>query len=365
MRMIPGTSLVPAMLFFLPLAALALPWPAGSGMEIGWMDEPGGLPDGFEPSGIVHHPDRNSVILVDDSGLLCEMDASGGNAVIWDLGGDLEAITRADDSESIVYLGVENPDAVLEFDLNTGQATGEEWDLTPWLDGPNNRGLEALTYVNGLFYAGLQDSGQIFVFNLLPGGVVQHLSTTPSPGNRNDISGLHFDFCSGTLYAVYDSHDVLIEMTENGNFLRLFSLPGDSQEGVALIGGSSTAETSIFIAQDAGEVWRYEGYPIEPCEETDAVAPASLFHLSAWPNPFNPKVSISFSLPSQEEASLQVFDSSGRWITTLLAGFIEAGQHRIQWEGRNEAGHALPSGVYLIRLRAGAATETSRLVLIR
>lgn len=237
-------------------------WPADSGVEIGNVGGAGGLPSGYEPSGAVWHTGLGVLLVVGDGGQVSQMDADGTNVTTWSPGGDLEGITIDDPDSDLVYLGRERPDAVLEFDLATGTLTGNFWDLTPWLTGPENQGLEALTYVDGLFYAGLQADGNIYVFRLLPLGAVEHINTIASPSSRTDISGLHYDVDAQTLYAIYDSFDVIVEMEADGTFLREYDLTGNDQEGVALVPDCEFGDATVFIAEDTQEVWRYEGYPI-------------------------------------------------------------------------------------------------------
>ena len=263
--------LIMIVICFQTAESMAEPWPAGGGQEIGRVGYSGGLPDGYEPSGAVWHPGRQKLLIVDDSGLISQLDSNGENIVTWNVDEDLEGITLIDPESSLIYLGVESPDSILEFDLETGSLTGNQWDLTAWMDGPNNHGLEALTWGDGFFYAGLQEDGRIFKFNLLENGQVQHLGTIISHDGLDDISGMQYDSCTGILYAVYDNHNLMVEMTAAGSFLRQYELPEDDQEGVALIGGSGSGETPIFIAVDSGEVWRYDSFPVEACHPTSGI----------------------------------------------------------------------------------------------
>src|SRR5262245_50523902 len=232
-------------------------WPGGAGTEIGHEGAPGGLPAGFEASGAVWHPGRGTLVVVADDGLLAELSPEGGVLGLWSLAGDLEALALADPASSLVYVGVEQPDGIVEFDLATGAPTGGHWDLTPWMTGPANEGLEALAFVDGEFLAGLQLDGTIFRFALGPGGAVQLLGSFASHLGRADLSGLDYDPCTGTLYAIHDTADVIVEYDAAGTFLREYALAGHDQEGVALMAGSPGAATRLFVAQDTGEVLRY------------------------------------------------------------------------------------------------------------
>jgi subtilisin family serine protease len=83
------------------------------------------------------------------------------------------------------------------------------------------------------------------------------------------------------------------------------------------------------------------------------------------PNPFNPVTVIGFDLPSREKVRLEVFQPSGRHVRTLVDRVMPAGRHEIKWDGRDERGAALPSGVYLYRVRAGSHNEARRMLLLK
>jgi len=343
-------------------------WPADNGVEIGLMGHPNGLPDGFEPSGSIWHPLRNTLLLVDDSGIIAELDPALGVIAMWEINEDLEGITFADPNTGLVYLAIEDPDGVMEFDLNTGAPTGNYWNLTSWLTGPDNHGLEAITWVDGLFYTGLQEDGNIFIFDLLSGGSVQYIATIAPHGGRDDISGLHWDVCTGTLYAIHDSHDVIVEMATDGTFIREYELVGDNQEGVAIIGEGLSGQTTIFIAQDSGEVWMYGQYAIEPCDllaAADNVPDSQFINLECYPNPFNPSTKISFELGQAGIVSLRVYDVAGRCMRTLLKEEWDAGQHSVVWQGENDEGQIVSSGVYFALLEVDGNMKTIKLVMTK
>jgi len=251
---------------------LVNPWPCSTSTEIG-----GNLPADYEPSGVAWSPLLNNLFLVSDNGQLTQLD-SGGNIIFnWSPGWDLEGVTLVEGRDSYVYLGVEQPDSIREFNLSTGALTDHSWSLTPWMTGPDNQGLEALTFVpngyhpyasstsGGLFYAGLQADGRIYVFdvNLSVSGSVTHVATlTPKPG-MNDISGLYYCKETGVLYATYDTANLLVEMKANGNVLAEYALPGNDQEGVTIVPTCENHQATVYIAEDIGpELWRYEPYPI-------------------------------------------------------------------------------------------------------
>jgi glucose/arabinose dehydrogenase len=97
-------------------------------------------------------------------------------------------------------------------------------------------------------------------------------------------------------------------------------------------------------------------------EETGV--PGEFTLLQNYPNPFNPATEIRFGLPAASDVSLDVYNSLGERVATLLGGPMAAGWHSVRWSARTEGG-ALPTGVYLARLRAGGSAKVIKLLLMR
>ena len=86
-----------------------------------------------------------------------------------------------------------------------------------------------------------------------------------------------------------------------------------------------------------------------------------------FPNPFNSSTAIRFSLPSATDVDLAIFNLAGQQVSTLVSGERQAGSCTIRWDGRDDDGRELASGVYLYRLQTGDGqqVETRKLVLVR
>ena len=87
--------------------------------------------------------------------------------------------------------------------------------------------------------------------------------------------------------------------------------------------------------------------------------------LSAYPNPFNPSTTVSFSLLSAQQARLEIFDILGRQVKTLADRKFEAGEHSVVWDGTDETGMAQSSGIYFYRLASGDRQITQEMILLR
>ena len=83
------------------------------------------------------------------------------------------------------------------------------------------------------------------------------------------------------------------------------------------------------------------------------------------PNPFNPSTTIRFRLARKGEVSLEIFDQSGRLVRHLVQETMDAGPHAVQWNGRDDQGDTVASGVYHYRLHAGDEVISRRMVLLK
>ncbi len=83
------------------------------------------------------------------------------------------------------------------------------------------------------------------------------------------------------------------------------------------------------------------------------------------PNPFNSSTAIEFGIPKKCVVSLDILDVSGRVIRNLASCEFDSGWHKIVWDGKNDAGENMPSGVYLYRLRAGDFVSMKKMVLVK
>ena len=93
-------------------------------------------------------------------------------------------------------------------------------------------------------------------------------------------------------------------------------------------------------------------------------APADRMH-PASPNPFNPLTVVRFDLVRDGFTELDVYDMTGRRVRGLVSGYLTAGEHQTAWDGRDDGGRPLASGVYLFRLRGSNFVETQRVALIK
>ncbi len=93
--------------------------------------------------------------------------------------------------------------------------------------------------------------------------------------------------------------------------------------------------------------------------------PTSIALGGNYPNPFNPMTTIEYDLPSAQRVRLLVYTVDGRLVRSLVNATVPGGHHQAVWQGRDEQGRIVPSGVYFYRLEAGSFSQTQRMLLLK
>ncbi len=124
-----------------------------------------------------------------------------------------------------------------------------------------------------------------------------------------------------------------------------------------------------LLCQDYGPIFFADNVTVKYVPTTSGL-PTDVPHgvaqlLDPAPNPFNPSTSIRLVLPVAGPVLLDVYDAAGRRVRELLDETLDPGQHVVTWDGRDDAGRALGSGLYVLRMRAGGASDSRRLLLVK
>jgi len=84
-----------------------------------------------------------------------------------------------------------------------------------------------------------------------------------------------------------------------------------------------------------------------------------------YPNPFNPQTNISFTVPSSGNINLTVYNITGQKVYTLIDGYKQSGEHNVQWNGLDQNGNQVSSGIYFYSLKTDASSMTKSMVLLK
>jgi hypothetical protein len=108
------------------------------------------------------------------------------------------------------------------------------------------------------------------------------------------------------------------------------------------------------------------GAPFDPNSGVvQAIPPPAPFLSANRPNPFNPTTVITFRLPGPMPVDLSVYDVQGRLVRRLVRLELEAGEHRVEWDGRDASGRSAANGAYMCRLTAGGFTGSRMMTLVK
>ena len=84
-----------------------------------------------------------------------------------------------------------------------------------------------------------------------------------------------------------------------------------------------------------------------------------------YPNPFNPTTTIKYQLPQVSDVKLVIYNVLGQRVRTLVNNRMETGYHSVVWDGLNEQGSSVASGVYIYHFQAGDFQKTMKLMLLK
>ena len=100
-------------------------------------------------------------------------------------------------------------------------------------------------------------------------------------------------------------------------------------------------------------------------KKTSTVSPYTFSMSPAYPNPFNPVTTITYSLPEESYINLSIYNMTGRLIKTLKTGLSTTGIHEIQWNGTNMYGENVSSGIYFCEMNDKERANFIKLILMK
>ncbi|MFH1502741.1 MAG: alpha/beta hydrolase-fold protein [Candidatus Eisenbacteria bacterium] len=145
-----------------------------------------------------------------------------------------------------------------------------------------------------------------------------------------------------------------------------------------MVGQGFVLDEDLMVVEDEGGVhnewhWaqRFPGTlqflfppPPETGVQTNATPGLAMLRPNA-PNPFSDRTTLRFDLPDPVDVRLMVYDVAGRRVRELTTGRLPAGPHEVVWDGRDERGVRVASGIYLYRIHAGELVEQRRMVVLK
>ncbi len=242
----------------------------------------------------------------------------------------------------------------------------------------NNNGTKEIVLVSG--------NGDVFVMNPngtdLPGFPV-------NIGNSTECTPVVAAFDGSYLPAVIFGdtngylHAVRVNGTQSPNFP--IRLNGNLKISAAVGDIDSDQDIDIVIPNDNGmyvidvkrPVYSYNWYcylntynragnAFQPTPVNDGTAPAITTELAGnYPNPFNPETTIVFSLADNGIVSIDIFNVKGQRVRSLINDHFDSGRHSIFWNGTDDNGRSVASGIYYYRMKSSKYTSTKKMILMK
>jgi len=181
--------------------------------------------------------------------------------------------------------------------------------------------------------------------SLAAAAVLAVCALSPSPVAAAHLA-VRLDGGQGHTYELADIQDLVFD----GDTLRVIT-----------VGGTDVYELVRIVRIDFDlDAWTGVDDPDLP---NDVVRALHLFQNQ--PNPFSPETRIAYELPQSGRTELRIYAVNGRLVRTLMDAERPAGRHSLHWDGLDESGHAVSSGVYFYTLSAPGVGEGRKMLLLR
>ena len=98
---------------------------------------------------------------------------------------------------------------------------------------------------------------------------------------------------------------------------------------------------------------------------SDNIIPAKYSFAQNYPNPFNPSTIISYTLPKRADVTISIINLLGQSVKTIKNDNQIAGQHEIFWDGTDQSGRFIASGIYFYQINSGEYTESKKMIMLK
>jgi hypothetical protein len=193
-------------------------------------------------------------------------------------------------------------------------------------------------------------------------------------GQGEDVTGSDGIFSGSVVYPAYSAKEVIYKYGANG----FDNEAGFDQNHSAVVDDSETVfelDMDCFGMQNEDPLLPW-GQGVDTLDtydcdwwvkvDDDVAGVPDVFELRQnYPNPFNPSTTIEFSIPERAEVTMTIYNVLGQAVRTFNAGSQNVGTYRIVWDGTNDFGMTVSTGVYFYTVRAGEHTATKKMVYMK
>jgi hypothetical protein len=131
-----------------------------------------------------------------------------------------------------------------------------------------------------------------------------------------------------------------------------------------LITPASLSKLSVNLSPYQSQIIILGNSPLTAVKDEPKL-PTSYSLLQNYPNPFNPSTTISYEIPHNVKVKLLIYDILGRKITTLVDKVQQPGSYKIIWNGKNNFGQSVASGIYFYQLQSEGFNNVKKMILLK
>ena len=176
-------------------------------------------------------------------------------------------------------------------------------------------------------------------------------------GRRPELRGAYIygDYCSGRIWMLRYNNGVVV----SDSLL--------TQKSISLTSFGTDQYNELYIVSSAveGKIWRFNKSPNSIGINEAGITLSDYELFQNYPNPFNPSTMISYYIPKTGAVKLQVYDVNGKLVRTLVNSSQSSGRYNVNFNGTDDNGINIPSGIYFYTLSSGDFTETRKMLMIK
>ncbi len=174
---------------------------------------------------------------------------------------------------------------------------------------------------------------------------------------RPELNGAYIygDYCSGMVWM----------LRYNNGTVTSDSLLVQKNILISGIGTDKNNEMYFIHTAATGKIYRFNKSPLAGIINNQNPSPGNFYLSQNYPNPFNPATKINFSVPKRVFVSLNIYNSSGKLVRTLVNTFLQKGEYEFIWNGTDDFNAQQSSGVYFCKMSAEDYGETKKMVLMK
>lgn len=200
------------------------------------------------------------------------------------------------------------------------------------------------------------------------GSVDQQVTIPPGTANLSFYLEIPIGATIGFMKVIMDS-DTLMTVTQADT--QTYATYSQVSMDVSTYADGSSHNLKFFSTTDAGnDVTNFFVDDVVLDVVTDigdkiTVIPSNFELKQNYPNPFNPATTIAYQLPGNTHVVLKIYNFAGQEVKSLVNGRQSAGSQEVVWDGIDDKGNQVASGIYMYRLRAGNYMQTKKMTLLK